>query len=116
MASRGVCEGLQVFRTRNENWALAEARSQWPADEAQELAESARSSLWTAEVDLSLTPLGSKLLCGFFSAGMLDSLPPSLGPFFASLEKLNGVPPEFGRSYGEKGIFSWALGVAFEQI
>ena len=53
VASRGVCEGLQVFRTRNENWALAEARSQWPADEAQELAESARSSLWTAEVDLS---------------------------------------------------------------
>ena len=74
VASRGVCEGLQVFRTRNENWTLAEARSQWPADEAQELAESARSSLWTAEVDLSLTPLGSKLLCGFFSAGMLDYL------------------------------------------
>ena len=70
---------------------------------------------WTAEV----AHAGSKLLCGFFSAGMFGL--PFQNPQVSALslrllKNLNGVPPEFGRSYGEKGILSWALGVAFEQI
>jgi hypothetical protein len=73
VASRGVCEGLQVFRTRNENWTLAEARSQWP-------------------VCVFITA-GPKLFGGFFSDVWKNLTPKS--PLFASLEKLERCSPEF---------------------